>query len=179
MRRRRIVQFQTLRVCINSKFFSIFIVSNFCHPLFLIHSLTSGFHPYYSTKTARVKVTNGRLIVKSHGSFSTRILNYQQHLMQRCSISSTIIFLFLFSKVSCSLVFPPTSQRNFVSFARPSSPPQTCNAVVWQGSVLSHVVLSIHVHPLGELIWSHGFKCHPHATSGHSSLISPLHPRHL
>lgn len=157
----------------------MFIVSNFCHPLFLslTHIRLSSllFHQDCSCE--------GCLIVKSNGSFSTRILNYQQHLLQRCSLSSMIISLFLFSKVLCSLAFPPTSQINvFISFARPSSSPQTGNDVVCQDSVLSHFILSIHAHPLCELPWSHGFKCHAYTTNGPvfiSSPISPLNPRPL
>lgn len=102
-------------------------------PLFLIHSLKSGFPLCCCTKTAHMKVTNTCPTVKSNGQFSGLTWSYQQHLIQLCSLFSLIIFFFFcfLSKVLCSLAFPPTSQVNFsVSFTGPSSSPQTCNVIV-------------------------------------------------
>lgn len=120
--------------------------------LSLVHSPRSCFHPYCSTKSAHMKVTNNCLIVKSGDKFSTLILNYQQHLTQLCSLSSLIIFFRFLSTTLCSCFSSHLMDKLLSLLHWSSSSPQICNVVVPQGSVLGPFVFSIHAHPLGDLI---------------------------
>ena len=127
---------------------------SFLHPNHILEVFQSGFRPFHSTETALVKLLNDLLLASDSGYISVLML------LDLSAAFGTVDHLILLDRLvgirgqALSWFRSYLSDRyQFVNFNNLNSHQSRVRYGVPQGSVFGHLLFSLYMLPLGQIIW--------------------------
>ena len=133
----------------------------------LYEPLQSGFTARQSTETALIRITNDLLIAVDSGHISILILLDLSAALDTISHTNLLTrlsdYFGLTGKALSSFQSYLTNRKQFLTIGDSSSTPARVNQGVPQGSVLGHLLYTIYMLPLGQILRRHGLNFHSYA----------------